>query len=139
LKSQEEDLPGKTKRIEEDALPESDKTRLTIASKSAIDRVKFNLGASSKVAVEDGALLVLATVVVSALDLGQHLRFSIVSWASTIETIIVVASFKRRVKRNQRVRQPILYDYAESVVSTVESPLEQAQRRPVQGRKRSVM
>jgi hypothetical protein len=139
LKSQEEDLPGKTKRIEEDALPESDKTRLTIASKSAIDRVKFNLGASSKVAVEDGALLVLATVVVSALDLGQHRRFSIVSWASTIETIIVVASFKRRVMRNQRVRQPILYDYAESVVSTVESPLEQAQRRPVQGRKRSVM
>jgi hypothetical protein len=55
-KSQREEVPGKTERTEEDALPERDITTwLTIASKSAADKMTLDPEAWPKEATEEGA------------------------------------------------------------------------------------
>ena len=55
-KSQGEEVPGKTERTKEDALPEGDRTTwLTIASKSAADKVTLDLDAWPEGATEEGA------------------------------------------------------------------------------------
>jgi hypothetical protein len=54
-KSQGEEVPGKTERIEEDALPERDiMTWLTIASKSATDKMTLDPNAWPEEATEEG-------------------------------------------------------------------------------------
>jgi hypothetical protein len=55
-KSQGEEVLGKTERIEEDALPERDiMTWLTIASKSAADKMTLDPEAWPEEAIEEGA------------------------------------------------------------------------------------
>ena len=55
-KNQGEEVLGKTERIEEDALPERDRTIwLTIASKSAADKVTLDPDAWPEEATEEGA------------------------------------------------------------------------------------
>jgi hypothetical protein len=56
VKEQGEEVPGKTERIEEDALPEQDITTwLTIASKSAVDKMTLDPEAWPEEAIEEGA------------------------------------------------------------------------------------
>ena len=55
-KSQGQELPSKTERTEEDALPERDRTTwLTIASKSVVDKVTLDPDAWLEEATEEGA------------------------------------------------------------------------------------
>ena len=55
-KSQGEEVPGKTERIEEDALPERDRmTWLTIASKLAADKVTLDPNAWLEEETKEGA------------------------------------------------------------------------------------
>jgi hypothetical protein len=80
-KSQEEDLPGKTKRTKEDVLPEQARTWLIIASKSAGDKVGENPVDSPKGAaraIEEEVLSVLVTAATEAEDLAlrQHLSIA---------------------------------------------------------------
>jgi hypothetical protein len=56
-KSQGEEVPGKTERTEEDALPEQDiKTWLSIASKSAADKITLDPDAWPEEATVEGAV-----------------------------------------------------------------------------------
>ena len=56
-KSQGEEVPGKTERKKEDALPERDRTTwLTIASKSVADKVTLDPNAWPEEATEEGAV-----------------------------------------------------------------------------------
>jgi alkylhydroperoxidase/carboxymuconolactone decarboxylase family protein YurZ len=77
-KSQEEDLPGKTERTEEDALPERARTWLIIASKSAGDKVRVDPvespeGAAGAAEEEALSVVVTAAAGVEDLALRQHL------------------------------------------------------------------
>ena len=55
-KSQGEEVPGKTEKIEEDALPERNRMiLLTIASKSTIYKVTLDPDVPPEVAIEEGA------------------------------------------------------------------------------------
>jgi hypothetical protein len=55
-KSQGEEVPSKTKRAEEDALPERARTTwLMIAAKSAVDKVTLDPDAWPEEATEEGA------------------------------------------------------------------------------------
>ena len=84
LKSQGEEVSGKIERTKEDALPKWDRTTwLTIASKSAVDKVTLDPDAWPEEATEEGAardepLLVWATAAIGAVDLPLHQHLSIV-------------------------------------------------------------
>jgi hypothetical protein len=94
LKSQKEDLPGKTKRTKEDALLNQARTWLIIASKLAGDKVGANpeeLPKGAARAARERALSVVIAVAtdVEDLTLRQHFVNSM-STTTTIATISVV-------------------------------------------------
>jgi hypothetical protein len=77
-KSQEEDLPSKTERTEEDALPERARTWLIITSKSAGDKVRADHVESPEEAAEEEALSVVVMTAADAEDLALRQHLSIV-------------------------------------------------------------
>jgi hypothetical protein len=77
-KSQDEDLPGKTKRTEEDALLERARTRLMIASQLARDKVRVDPEDSPDGEAGEGALSVVVTATADVEDLALRQHLSIV-------------------------------------------------------------
>jgi hypothetical protein len=80
-KSQNEDLPGKTERTEEDALLERARTWLIIASRSAGDKVRVDPVESPEEAAgaaEEEALSVVVMIAADAEDLALRQHLSIV-------------------------------------------------------------
>jgi hypothetical protein len=77
-KSWEEDLPGKTEKIDEDALPERARTWLIIASKLVGDKVRADPGDLPEGTAGEGAQAIVVTAVADVEDLALRQHLSIV-------------------------------------------------------------